>query len=205
MIDAAKKDRMRKSADHFWQEIRPRLEPRLKATIHPLELLQRNELVDAFDQVGIDAFTVNRGGHLQGLSSRMQYSFSAEQKPNFSFRYARWVKRKEEWDYDREYPRKLYAITHTEKAILYPYYHVESCIQNGALKWSYITKTSDIIQYIDKYMEDEDRVHIFKAEDKDKPGDKKEKRLVVCAYIEEYRKTNSNVVKVIHPNSSFTI
>ena len=90
MIDAAKQKRMKESAESFWHEIRPRLEPRLKGTIHPLELLQRNELVDAFDQVGIDAFTVNRGGTIQGISSRVQYKDYAARYPHFSFRYALW-------------------------------------------------------------------------------------------------------------------
>jgi len=190
MINPAKKERMAKSANHFWQEIRPRLEPRLKATIHPIELLQRNELVDAFDQVGIDAFTVNRGGHLQGLASRMQYTRTAENKPNFSFRYALWDHKLNDWDHNREYKRKLYAINNTEKAILYPHYHVESCIRDGIVKWSYIARTADVLQYIQKYIEDKSRVHIYE------PRNPIEKRLVICAYIHEFIAENKNVTRI---------
>lgn len=190
MINAAKKERMEKSANHFWQEIRPRLEPRLKATIHPLELLQRNTLIDAFDQVGIDAFTVNRGGHLQGLASRMQYTYTAEKKPNFSFRYGLFDPSINDWGYNREYQRKLHAINNAEKAILYPHYHVESCIRNGIVKWSYIARTADLLQYIQNHIEDNKRVHIYE------PKDKKERRLVVCAYIHEFMAENKNVTRI---------
>ena len=189
MIDIAKKERMKKSAEDFWEEIRPLLEPHLKATIHPLELLQRNELVDAFDQVGIDAFTVNRGGHLQGLSSRMQYTPSAEEYPNFSFRYALWDYRIKDWDYNREYKRKLHAVTHPEKAILYPYYHVESCIRNGDTKWSYIAKTAHLMQYIQKYDGDESRVKVYSPK-------KGEKRLVACVYIKGLLSDNLDVIQI---------
>ena len=181
MPDTTIHERMKRSAKDFWNDIRPLLEPNLNATIHPLELLQRNELVDAFDQVGIDAFSVNKHGYLQGLASRMQYTRYAEQHPVFTFRYALWNYRRNNWDFNREYERKLYAVNHPDDAIMCPHYHVESCKREGNVKWSYITKTADVMRYIEANLEDDKKIHVFEPRTK-------EKRLVLSVSIPEYEK-----------------
>lgn len=190
-MDPSKKERMDRSANDFWNIIRPVLEPRLKATIHPLETLQRNTLIDAFDQVGIDAFTVNRNGLLQGLASRMRYQASDVKKPTFSFRYAKWDVLNNQWIRYAEYQRKLHAISSPDKAIIYPHYHVESCIYRKELRWSYIAKTTELVKYIEANHDNKKIIRIFEPHTK-------ERREVVTIDIDAYSKANLSLYCVCH-------
>lgn len=53
----------------------------------------------------------------------MNYSRAAELKPAFTFRYGLWNEAQREWDFNREFKRKLDAANSPEEFILFPYFY----------------------------------------------------------------------------------
>lgn len=182
--DKAFNERMRASSMDFWLGVRPLIETQFKARVMPLEMLQDNELVRAFDHVGIDAFYIDRQGNLKGLASRMNYSPYASNKPAFTLRYAKWDPRLRDWDFNCEYQRKLAAAQNPEKFHFFPELHVESFSlqkSKGIVGWSYLARTADIVKYIQENLRDTSKVEFFEP----RFG---EKRNVVVVPVEPFAK-----------------
>lgn len=174
---------MKASAQDFWAGVRPSLESQFKATILPLEQLQHNQAVKAFDQAGIDAFYLDRQGNLRGLASRVNY-VRFKNAPSFTFRYAKWNPIKREWDHNREYQRKLDAANNPQRFIFFPELHVESFSQkkgSGLISWSYVARTHDLMNFIHANLENKAKVQFFEPS-------MGEKRQVVVVPVEAFAK-----------------
>jgi hypothetical protein len=185
MLEDALFKRMKASAQDFWAGVRPSLESQLNATILPLEQLQQNEAVKAFDQAGIDAFYLDKKGNLRGLASRVNYS-RFKNAPAFTFRYARWNATKKEWDHNREYQRKLDAANNPQRFTFFPELHVESFSQkkgSGLISWSYVARTQELMNYIHANLENKAKVQFFEPS----IG---ERRQVVVVPVEAFAKDN---------------
>jgi len=178
--------RMKASAQDFWEGVRPALEGQLQAKVLPLEQLQETEAVKAFDQVGIDAFYVDRKGNLRGLASRVNYS-RFKDAPSFTFRYGLWNARNREWDRRREYQRKLEAANNPQQFNFFPELHVESFSQkkgSGLISWSYFARTQDIVNFIQEHLPSKDRQKVYTFEPS--IGEKREVVVVVVDAFAKY-------------------
>ncbi len=179
-------ERLNHSAQDFVAGVQPILERRLNITVLPVEELQVGELGMRLDQAGIDAFYYNAQGHMRGLASRVNYSDFAARRPAFTFRYALFDHAKGDWDYNREFNRKLIAATSPEAFNLFPRLHVESFSHAkgaGEIGWSFAAETRDIVTFIDQNRDNPKRVQIFTP----KCG---ERRQVVSVSVEAFARDN---------------
>lgn len=179
-------ERLNHSAQDFVTGVQPILERELNITVLPVEELQVGELGKRLDQAGIDAFYYNERGEMRGLASRLNYSDFAARRPAFTFRYALFDSGKNDWDYNREFSRKLAAATVPEEFNLFPRLHVESFGRSkgaGEIGWSFAAETRDIVTFIDRNLDNPDRVRVFTP----KFG---ERRQVVSIDVEMFARDN---------------
>ncbi|MGD9649392.1 MAG: hypothetical protein AB7G80_02795 [Dongiaceae bacterium] len=160
-------DNMFYTAYDFWHGVKPSLETQFGMEIMQIENMQEKKLIRLLDQKGIDAFYLSKNGKLESLASRANYKrFSNE--PAFSLRYALWDEKNSEWDYNREYQRKLDAVKNAKDSGLFPHIHVEFfCFKRGSanIKWAYMIKTADLVRYIEANIKDKNKVLFFNPED----------------------------------------
>lgn len=157
-------NRLGASAKDFVLGVQSALEKQLQVTVHPIEDLKNSELIKSLDQRGIDAFYYDKQGDIRGLASRLNYSSFARKHPAFTFRYKLWDKKRNCWDENREYARKLRAANSPDDFILFPKLHVESCAQSagsGLIDWSFAAQTKDLMNFIRDNLEDTSKVKIF--------------------------------------------
>lgn len=187
MSNQALQNRIAISASDFVIGVKPILESQLKVVIHPLEALASNELMQKLDQSGIDSFYFDENGNPRGLASRVNYARAAALRPEFSFRYARWNAQRGEWDYNREFHRKIDAACSPNEFILFPKLHVESYSRakgTGNIGWAFGADTKQILQFITENFNDERKVRIYEP----RVG---ERRLVITASVEAFAKSYS--------------
>jgi len=173
--------RMKLSAQDFEKGLRPTMEKQFGATIYSIEALPRKELVNKLDFVGVDAFIMDQEQEMYGLGSRVNWAWF-ENEPSFSFRFALWDARINDWTYEREYKRKLQIANRPEKQI-FPEWHVESFSKekgSGQIVWARMGRTKDILNYIDANIVKEGKDYRgINGVSIQEPKSKKERRLVV--------------------------
>ncbi len=157
-------DRFSNSALDFIKGVKPALEKQLGIKIMPVED-QGGELARQLDQYGIDAFYYDECKQVRGLGSRVNYHSAAAFKPSFSFRYALYDHRKQEWDDNREYKKKLFlSSAPPDQFVLFPKLHVESFSEqkgSGLITWSYAVRTKDVLEFIKQNIDNPALVTIF--------------------------------------------
>lgn len=150
MKDESFYKRLSHSTQDFNKGLRNPIEAQFGATIYSIEELPRKELVNKLDFVGVDAFIMDKEQEMYGLGSRVNYAWF-EKEPSFSFRFALWDERINDWTYEREYKRKLHIANRAEKQV-FPELHVESFSKekgSGRISWACMARTKDILNYIE--------------------------------------------------------
>ncbi|MFN8392984.1 MAG: hypothetical protein U0136_22005 [Bdellovibrionota bacterium] len=178
-------ERLRDSAQDFLLGVKPDLQDKLQIKVYPVDDMQNNELAKKFDQVGIDSFYFDADGEMRGLASRVNYFKRLNEdmpRPTFSLRFRKWDAIRKRWEDNAEFSRKLRAANSPESFSLFPKLHVESFChakRSGNIGRSFGAETKDIVNFIDEYFNDQDRVWTYFP----KSGERRE---VVCVDVEQF-------------------